>query len=54
MTALLEYIDLFLLDVGLCNNENSYITIQLNIMIIMITALHKIHLRVVVSCAMLE
>ena len=40
---------------GLCDNENSYITImQLNITIITITVLHKIHLRMVVSCRMLE
>ena len=40
---------------GLCDNENSYITIiQLNIRIITITVLYKIHLRMVVSCRMLE
>ena len=42
-------------NLGLCDNENSYITIiQLIITIIMITVLHKIHLGTVMSCAMLD
>ena len=40
---------------GLCDNENCYITImQLIIMIIMIAMLDKIHLGIVIICTMLE
>ena len=41
--------------VGLCDNENCYITImQLIIMIITITVLHNIHLGMALRYAMLE